>query len=275
MNLESRMKDILEKRKRLHLNDDYGIQAAWAEMTNLLSENEKNTITYLEKCSKSDLYWISEVFEDVARNIRSHSFIDCLRILDKKYPDLEMTIDIDHAEQYINYSLRRLKQSNLHYDWKTIYVGYKLSIIKEGEVTQYAVEFLATYPHCENTSIVDLAWGEFDIDYERMLKGIVQELYGGEPIESSSVWEYEKRKWRFSILHDLDAEHKHSPQTLLHKIAEVYADFGYPEEMERFIYYMPSKGNTELLSSEEDHIVGLICFFREFLRKEQRDLDHI
>jgi hypothetical protein len=55
MNFESRIKDIVEKRKRLHLNDDYRIQAAWAEMTNLLSENEKNTITYLEKCSKSDL----------------------------------------------------------------------------------------------------------------------------------------------------------------------------------------------------------------------------
>ncbi|UOE63144.1 DUF2247 family protein [Priestia filamentosa] len=186
-----------------------------------------------------------------------------------------MTIDIDHAEQYINYSLCRLKQSNLHYDWKTIYVGYKLSIIKEAEVTQYTVEFLNTHPTCENSSIMELAWGEVDIDYERVLRGIIQELYGEELIGGSSLWEYEKRKWRFSILRDLDTEHKHSPQTLLHKIAEVYADFGYPEEMERFIYYMPSKENTELLSSEEDHIVRLICFFYEFLRKEQRDLEHI
>jgi hypothetical protein len=275
MHLESRMKDIIERRKRLHLNDDYGIQAAWAEMTNLLSEQEKNTITYLEKCSKSDLYWVSEIFEDVARNIRSQSFIDCLRILDKRYPDLEMRGDIDLAENYINQSLRRLKQSNLSYDWKTMYVGYKLHIIKEAEVTQYAVEFLSTHPNCENASIVELAWGEFDIDYERVLKCIVQELYGEEPIESSSLWEYEKRKWRFSILRDLDAEYKHFPQMLLHRIAEVYADFGYPEEMKRFIYYMLSKENTELLSSKEDHIVRLIRFFYEFLRKEQKDLDHI
>lgn len=186
-----------------------------------------------------------------------------------------MTEDIDLAENYINQSLRRLKQSNLSYDWKTMYVGYKLHIIKEAEVTQYAVEFLATHPNCENASIIELTWGDRDMDYERVLKDIVQELYGEEPIESSSLWENEKRKWRFSILHALDTEYKHSPQTLLHKIAEVYADFGYPEEMERFIYYMPSKENTELLSSEEDHIVGLICFFHKFLQKEQRDLDHI
>ncbi|WP_277949896.1 DUF2247 family protein [Priestia endophytica] len=182
---------------------------------------------------------------------------------------------MDLAENYINQSLRRLKQSNLSCDWKTMYVGYKLHIIKEAEVTQYAVEFLATHPKCENASIIELTWGDRDMDYERVLKDIVQELYGGEPIESSSVWEYEKRKWRFSILCDLDAEHKHSPQTLLHRIAEVYADFSYPEEMERFIYYMPPKENTELLDSEEENIVRLIRFFHQFLQKEQRDLDHI
>ncbi|MBY0599255.1 hypothetical protein [Bacillus bingmayongensis] len=92
---------ILDKRKKLNLNDYYGIQKSWNEIVEVLSENEANTIRYLENCSKEDLYWISEVFEDIAENVQSKEFINCLRKLDKKFPELEMTKDIDIAESYL------------------------------------------------------------------------------------------------------------------------------------------------------------------------------
>ena len=49
---------------------------------------------------RTDLYWISEVFEDISVNLKSQKFIDCLRKLDKKFPGLEMAHDIDIAESY-------------------------------------------------------------------------------------------------------------------------------------------------------------------------------
>ncbi|PFM65223.1 hypothetical protein COJ48_08340 [Bacillus cereus] len=101
MNIENKMEVILDKRKKLNLNDDYGIQKSWNEIIEVLSENEDNTIRYLENCSKEDLYWISEVFEDIAESVQSKEFINCLRRLDKKFPELEMTKDIDIAESYI------------------------------------------------------------------------------------------------------------------------------------------------------------------------------
>ncbi|HDR6311937.1 TPA: hypothetical protein QCU60_003891 [Bacillus cereus] len=101
MNIENKMQVILDKRKKLNLNDDYGIQTSWNEIIEVLSENEENTIRYLENCSKEDLYWISEVFEDIAESVQSKEFINCLRKLDEKFPELEMTKDIDIAESYI------------------------------------------------------------------------------------------------------------------------------------------------------------------------------
>ncbi|PEI51234.1 hypothetical protein [Bacillus pseudomycoides] len=101
MNIENKMQVILDKRKKLNLNDDYGIQTSWNEIIEVLSENEENTIRYLENCSKEDLYWISEVFEDIAEIVQSKEFINCLRKLDEKFPELEMTKDIDIAESYI------------------------------------------------------------------------------------------------------------------------------------------------------------------------------
>ena len=101
MDIANKMGVILNERKKLNLNDDSGIQKSWNEIIELLSENEENTIRYLENCSKEDLYQISEVFEDVAEIIQSKELIKRLRELDRKFPELEMTKDIDIAESYM------------------------------------------------------------------------------------------------------------------------------------------------------------------------------
>ncbi|MCC9089803.1 hypothetical protein [Bacillus pumilus] len=95
MDIENRLKTILDKRKKLDLNDDYGIQKSWDEIIEVLGENE------VDHCSKEDLYWISEVFEDISEVLQSKELIKSLRRLDKKYPELEMKQDIDLAESYI------------------------------------------------------------------------------------------------------------------------------------------------------------------------------
>lgn len=99
--MEERIRKLIEQRKKLNMNDDKGIQNCWEEITDILSDNEVNTITYLDNCSKDDVYWISEVFEDISQNLQWHKFIECLRRLDLKFPELDMTKDIDLAADYI------------------------------------------------------------------------------------------------------------------------------------------------------------------------------
>lgn len=70
-------------------------------MTEVLSQDVYETITYLEECSEEDLYFISEIFEDVSECLKSREYIECLKKLDKKFPNLHMTNDIDLAEKYI------------------------------------------------------------------------------------------------------------------------------------------------------------------------------
>ncbi|MCY7501638.1 MULTISPECIES: hypothetical protein [Bacillus] len=101
MDIENALRTVLDKRKKLDLNDDYGIQKSWDEIIEILGENEERTLEYLDRCSKEDLYWISEVFEDISEVLQSKELIKCLRKLDEKYPELEMTQDIDLAESYI------------------------------------------------------------------------------------------------------------------------------------------------------------------------------
>lgn len=70
-------------------------------MIDVLSTDIQQTISYLENCTQEELYYISEIIEDIAERLQSKTFIECLRKLDEKYPELKMTQDIDLAENYI------------------------------------------------------------------------------------------------------------------------------------------------------------------------------
>lgn len=97
---ESMMK-IVEERKKKHIEDDYGIQECWEKMINILSVDVQQTVAYLESCTQEEVYYVSEIFEDISEKVQSKTFIECLRKLDEKFPELKMTQDIDMAETYI------------------------------------------------------------------------------------------------------------------------------------------------------------------------------
>lgn len=101
MNISNQIKENLENRRRINEEDDFKLEKSWANLTNILSINEDETINYLKNCSKEDVLLISSVFDDVSEKLQSRKFISCLRELDKKYPDLKLTFFIDDAESYI------------------------------------------------------------------------------------------------------------------------------------------------------------------------------
>ncbi|MCM2990744.1 DUF2247 family protein [Bacillus safensis] len=169
------------------------------------------------------------------------------------------------------FSLEHLKHHNIKVDWRTIYVGIRLDLISNKEISNYAVEFLFNNTECENPLILEFAWGAGDPDEDyRKLQKVLVELYNDLVEEESSQWDVEKRKWRYGIMSHLKEKNKNSPEELLDELSEVYADFGYPEDMEPFIHYMPSSdGYNPLLYSIEENINRLVSLFEEFLQKEK------
>lgn len=91
----------MQRESKKNIEDDYGIQDCCDKMVDILSKDIYETITYLESCSEEDIYFISEVFEDVSEQLQSKEYIACLRRLDKKFPSLNLTEDINLAEEYI------------------------------------------------------------------------------------------------------------------------------------------------------------------------------
>ncbi len=81
----SELKTTIEERIRncdeLQDNWDYGIEQCWKCLVDILSGNVPETIDYvLNFCSDEELYWISEVFEDIAEKTQSKELVRALRM---------------------------------------------------------------------------------------------------------------------------------------------------------------------------------------------------
>jgi len=96
-----KVRTVLGARALLDDNDPR-IEQRWSELTEILSEDEDLTLDFLKQCSKTELSFLSEVFEDVAYNLQSNKYIDLLYQLDREYPDLDLKDHIQFAEDYMS-----------------------------------------------------------------------------------------------------------------------------------------------------------------------------
>ncbi|TKI72130.1 hypothetical protein FC756_03020 [Lysinibacillus mangiferihumi] len=83
-------------------DNDPRIEQKWEELIVLLSEDENLTLSFLKVCIKTELSFLSEVFEEVAYNLQSKKFIELIYCLDQRYPDLNLKRSIQIAEEYLD-----------------------------------------------------------------------------------------------------------------------------------------------------------------------------
>lgn len=61
----------------------------WNQLTQILSESEQETIDFLDSCNDENIINnISSVFDDISSNLQSDKFIECLKRLEIKFPNL-------------------------------------------------------------------------------------------------------------------------------------------------------------------------------------------
>lgn len=70
----------------------------WEGLMEILAQNEADTIKFLAECSGEQIYWISEVFEDISNKFQSKGFVDFLKELQKSHPNIDIKQDIQTAE---------------------------------------------------------------------------------------------------------------------------------------------------------------------------------
>ena len=74
------LREELNHRLSLHINDDYGLKESWKRITAILSEDVIETIDFINNdCTDEEFFWLSEVFSDVSEVVQSKQFVETLR----------------------------------------------------------------------------------------------------------------------------------------------------------------------------------------------------
>ena len=154
-------------------------------------------------------------------------------------------------------NLKDLKNKNIKYDWKTIFVGVQENYFSNDIISEYAVELMEMGDESEFVS--ELAWGVSSKDLDKVMLGI-KTNYFPQLDEESPILMEENRKLRFVYLSEIKEKCKENNE-LLNKIAEFYGNHHYPEDMVSFVNYMPQ----EVPTTKED----MINRFDKFLKLEE------
>ena len=143
---------------------------------------------------------------------------------------------------------------------------YKFDVFEKAHIepTPSAVIYGIKEELLHPTAVCDFA--EWQITNNRQLKDTDLLVFEGNLEEALSAMKragYDdasdgKSMLRYAILYSLDRE----DENLLEKIESVYSDFGYPQDMESFIYYMPS-------NEKESSVEKLMANFYAFLKEEK------
>ncbi len=137
-------------------------------------------------------------------------------------------------------NLKDLKNRDIKYDWKTIFVGVQENYFSKDVISDYAVELMVIGDESEFVS--ELAWGVSMEDLDKVMLEI-KTKYFPQLDEASTILLEENRKLRFVCLSDIKERCKEENE-LLNKIAEFYGNHNYPEEMVSFVNYMPQEVPT-------------------------------
>ena len=69
----------------------------WNEIVDLLSQNMEQTRQLLFSLEAEEIARIGGYYEDVAYNLKDYAFIDLMKELQQKYPEIDMEMDIQWA----------------------------------------------------------------------------------------------------------------------------------------------------------------------------------
>ena len=130
--------------------------------------------------------------------------------------------------------------------------------IEVSEVEKYAFKVIESDNYEDNEFINDLVWGGKD------KAEIVNNMLEEKLVTNVECFEeFELSKIKYTFLFYLKNRYGGSNEALLRSIELVYADFGYPEDMSNFIYYMPT--NDKMTSTKEEAEIRMISKFDKYL----------
>ena len=97
--ISKHMKELVEQKKAIdpHYSDD--VESNWAKMVEVMTANLEWTISYIDSASEEEIYFSSEVWDQISEFWRSEELIAAMERAKGRFPSIasELEIDISYA----------------------------------------------------------------------------------------------------------------------------------------------------------------------------------
>lgn len=96
-----KLKEIINRRGKLRPYDEHRSGQYWNEIKQLLNRDMNHTMDFLHQCNDTELYFLSEMIDELSYEFQSKEFINFLKRLSKKHPEAEFNVDLEFAESML------------------------------------------------------------------------------------------------------------------------------------------------------------------------------
>ncbi|MCP4592693.1 MAG: DUF2247 family protein [bacterium] len=161
---------------------------------------------------------------------------------------------MDFVKLAADFVLDRLELS-----WSDVKWGYEHGILSAAGVVEFAVARLAEDEDA-GSAVVELA--SLSPQEHAEVPSVLEKVLQSEGVAWSSE---SRRKWLYLVLAWVH-EHRDELPDPLGIVEQVYADFGYPVEIQSFVSYMPPEDGYEPQAhSHEENVARLFTKWKKYL----------
>ncbi|MBE5889968.1 MAG: hypothetical protein E7282_03250 [Lachnospiraceae bacterium] len=98
-----KLRETINRRNSLELNDDYALEECWNTLTDILSNSIEETIEFLKTCTEDEFYGIAEVFPEIIKKTQSREIYNTMlsrneSLKNQEYKESNLT-DLRFAEE--------------------------------------------------------------------------------------------------------------------------------------------------------------------------------
>lgn len=96
-----KIKQLIEERDRIDPQNDILAEENQKKVFDILKVNLNDTIEYLDNCTSRELFWVSELFDDLSEYFKSKELIECME-RNSKRTGIDCKLDIYYAKEALN-----------------------------------------------------------------------------------------------------------------------------------------------------------------------------
>ena len=99
MNVD-KVKELILERSKMNPQNDILAGQNQEQLFEIFKVNLNECIEFLDSCSAEELYWISELFDDLSEHFKSQELIECME-RNALRTGVDCSIDIEYAKKAV------------------------------------------------------------------------------------------------------------------------------------------------------------------------------